>query len=184
MRLRKVRMRRPHIDGDKVRDRATRVIIISAVVVFLVGSVGIYLFVLFGNDAADPSQTSQTSQQQTKELPVDQSMIVTDPITELKTEDIQEGTGAEAQAGSTVKVNYKGALATSGKIFDQSSQPIELSLDQVIDGWKEGIPGMKVGGKRKLLIPAAKGYGAQGTPDGSIPPNSDLVFEVELVEVK
>jgi len=177
-------MKRPQIDGDKIRDRATRVTILVAVAAFLIGSVGIYLFVLFEKDSTQPSQTAQTTQQTTKELPVDQSMIVTDPITELKTEDTQEGTGAEATAGATVKVNYKGAIAKDGKIFDQSSKPIELSLSQVIDGWKEGIPGMKVGGKRKLLIPAAKAYGAQGTPDGSIPPNSDLVFEVELVEVK
>ena len=87
-------------------------------------------------------------------------------------------------ADSTIKVTYKGALAKNGKIFDQSAEPIELSLSQVIEGWKEGIPGMKVGGTRKIYIPAAKGYGEQGTPDGSIPPNSDLVFEVGLVEVK
>lgn len=177
-------MKRPHIDGDKVKDRLTRITILVAVAAFLIGSVGIYLFVLFEKDSAptDTSQITQTNQQ--KELPVDPSFIVPAPITDLKTEDIQSGTGKEAANGATVKVNYKGALAKDGKIFDQSSAPIELSLSQVIDGWKEGIPGMKEGGKRKLYIPAAKGYGASGTPDGSIPPNSDLVFEVELVEVK
>ena len=175
-------MQRPVINGEKMRDRARRAVIIIAVAAFLVGSVGIYLFMLFTSDnqSSDVSQTNQTQQ---KEMPVDQSLIVKEPITELQKIDETVGTGAEAQAISTIKVNYKGALATTGQIFDQSQAPVELSLDQVIEGWKEGIPGMKVGGKRKLLIPAAKGYGAQGAGD-VIPPNSDLVFEVELVEVK
>jgi FKBP-type peptidyl-prolyl cis-trans isomerase FkpA len=102
-------------------------------------------------------------------------------IPELKTEDTKVGTGDEAKAGDTVVVDYTGALAKTGVIFESSKdsgQPVSLSLDQVIDGWKEGIPGMKVGGTRRLYIPAAQAYGSQSA--GSIPANSDLVFDVTL----
>lgn len=176
-------VKRLNIDGEKVRDRIRRGLILFAVAAFLVGSVGIYIFVLFTSDGQGVDSSSQTAQTQTETLTVEPAFIVNDPITELKTEDQQVGTGAEAKSDSTIKVKYKGGLAKNGQIFDQSTEPIELSLDAVIVGWKEGIPGMKVGGKRKLLIPAAKGYGEQGAGT-SIPANSDLVFEVELVEVK
>ncbi|HSX28619.1 MAG TPA: FKBP-type peptidyl-prolyl cis-trans isomerase [Candidatus Saccharimonadales bacterium] len=174
-------MKRPKIDGEKIRNNAMRGVILAAVGAFLVGSVGIYLLTVFSSKNSDDTTTNPTAQ--TKEKPVDQSLIVKEPITELQKIDEVVGNGDEVKAGATVKVNYKGALATTGQIFDQSTSPIELGLDQVIQGWKDGIPGMKVGGKRKLLIPAAQGYGASGTPDGSIPPNSDLVFEVEVVSI-
>ena len=110
------------------------------------------------------------------------------PITELQTVDIKVGEGEEVQAGDCVAVLYYGTLASTGVSFDDnysSGTPIELSTapGSVIDGWTEGIPGMKVGGVRRLLIPAEKGYGAQGSGD-VIPPNSDLIFEVEIVSTK
>jgi peptidylprolyl isomerase len=97
------------------------------------------------------------------------------------------GTGAEAKKGSIVKVHYKGTLS-DGKKFDSSydrNKPFELELGagMVIPGWDEGLVGMKVGGKRKLTIPPDQGYGPQGRPP-VIPPNSTLVFETEMVEVK
>jgi peptidylprolyl isomerase len=101
-------------------------------------------------------------------------------------EDIKVGDGPEAAPGGTVKVHYLGTLKDGGKKFDSSydrGEPIEFSLGQVIDGWKYGIPGMKVGGKRKLVIPWQFAYGEQGMgPD--IPPKADLVFEVELLGVR
>lgn len=102
-------------------------------------------------------------------------------VTELRTEDAVEGTGAEVKAGATVSVDYTGALAKTGVIFESSKDtgsPVSLGLNQVIDGWKEGIPGMKVGGTRRLYIPAAMAYGAREA--GSIPANSDLVFDVTV----
>lgn len=104
----------------------------------------------------------------------------------LKKEDTQVGTGTEAKKDSTVSVHYIGKLA-DGTQFEssyESGQPIEVQLGQgnVIKGWDEGIPGMKVGGKRTLTIPPALAYGDQGTPN--IPPNSTLIFEVELLDVK
>ena len=101
-------------------------------------------------------------------------------------EELTPGTGAEAKAGDRVKVHYTGWL-TNGTKFDSSvdrGQPFQFALGQgrVIKGWDLGVAGMKVGGKRKLTIPAAEGYGAAGA-GGSIPPNATLVFEVELLGV-
>jgi peptidylprolyl isomerase len=104
----------------------------------------------------------------------------------LQIQDLTTGTGKEVKSGDTVTVNYLGTL-TNGTKFDSSydrNQPFttQIGVGQVIQGWDKGIIGMKVGGKRKLTIPPALGYGSQ--PAGSIPPNSTLVFEVELLSVK
>jgi peptidylprolyl isomerase len=106
----------------------------------------------------------------------------------LKYIDRKEGTGKEAKAGDKVVVHYTGTLK-NGKKFDSSvdrNQPFEFPLGQgrVIKGWDEGVAGMKEGGKRKLIIPPDLGYGAGGTPDGTIPANAELHFEVELIKVK
>ncbi|MGC9610640.1 MAG: FKBP-type peptidyl-prolyl cis-trans isomerase [Minisyncoccia bacterium] len=106
----------------------------------------------------------------------------------LKIEDEKVGTGAEAVAGKEVTVNYAGTLS-DGKKFDSSydrGQPFSfvLGAGQVIRGWDEGFAGMKVGGKRKLTIPPELGYGNQNVGNGLIPPNSTLIFEVELLDVK
>jgi FKBP-type peptidyl-prolyl cis-trans isomerase FkpA len=99
---------------------------------------------------------------------------------------ITPGKGPEAKDGDTVKVHYVGTLP-DGKKFDSSrkrNEPFQFKIGQgnVIKGWDQGVPGMKVGEKRKLTIPPSLGYGARGVP-GTIPPNSPLIFEVELVEV-
>jgi FKBP-type peptidyl-prolyl cis-trans isomerase len=112
-------------------------------------------------------------------------------ITELKIEEITPGTGAEATPGKTVKVHYTGWLANGtekGNEFDSSKKHGEpcsfpLGAGKVISGWDKGVAGMKVGGKRKLIIPPQMAYGESGAGN-VIPPNSTLIFEVELLDVK
>jgi FKBP-type peptidyl-prolyl cis-trans isomerase FkpA len=109
----------------------------------------------------------------------------------LQYEDEQAGTGAEATAGKNVRVHYTGWLYQDGKQgakFDSSrdrNDPFEFSLGagMVIRGWDEGVSGMKVGGKRTLIIPPDLGYGARGA-GGVIPPNATLKFDVELLAVR
>jgi len=108
--------------------------------------------------------------------------------------DTKAGTGKEATGGSKVSVNYTGWLYRPlarnwrGKKFDSSigREPFEFTLGQgmVIKGWDQGVRGMKVGGKRTLIIPSELAYGSKGAGAGDIPPNSPLIFEVELLDVK
>ncbi|MBX3083113.1 MAG: FKBP-type peptidyl-prolyl cis-trans isomerase [Anaerolineae bacterium] len=105
----------------------------------------------------------------------------------IKLQDIVIGTGAEAKVGSYVEVNYRGLLE-NGTQFDSSydrkqTLPFSVGAGQMIQGFDVGVRGMKVGGKRKVTIPPELGYGAQGVP-GVIPPNSVLIFEIELMSVK
>mgnify|MGYP001596600631 CR=1 FL=1 len=116
----------------------------------------------------------------------------------LQIQDTVVGTGKEAKAGDAISVHYVGMLQ-SGQKFDSSydrNQPavFTVGVGQLIKGWDQGIPGMKVGGKRKLTVPASLGYGASGVPARDaqgrvipgqyvIPPNATLVFEVELLDV-
>ncbi len=104
-----------------------------------------------------------------------------DKVETLQKTDLQAGTGAEVKPGATITFHYTGALAKDGTIFQSShdmGDPVTYPLAQLIPGWQEGIPGMKVGGKRRLLIPAAQGYGDQA--QSGIPANSDLVFDIEV----
>lgn len=100
--------------------------------------------------------------------------------------DIAVGDGDEAKAASTVTFNYTGWLEDGTK-FDASADhggPATYPLSSLIPGWQEGIPGMKAGGKRRLIIPPALGYGANGTTDGSVPPNATITFDIELLTVQ
>jgi FKBP-type peptidyl-prolyl cis-trans isomerase len=99
----------------------------------------------------------------------------------LKVLDVSEGSGAVARPGDKVKVHYSGKL-TNGKVFDSGDISFVVGQGQVIKGWDEGIPGMKVGGKRKLVIPPALAYGSAGA-GGVIPPNAQLNFDVKLLSV-
>lgn len=106
----------------------------------------------------------------------------------LKYWEVKVGTGTTAEKGKTVKVHYTGWL-TNGKKFDSSvdrGEPFEFRLGagQVIKGWDEGVAGMKVGGRRRLEIPPDLAYGSRGVGGGLIPPNSTLLFDVELLGVK
>lgn len=107
----------------------------------------------------------------------------------LQVKNLVSGSGAVAKPGSTVTVNYVGALYSNGKVFDSSwkrnqtfTTPLKAGAGGVISGWVKGISGMKVGGRRELIIPPAEAYGKQGS-GSTIPPNSTLIFVVDLLKV-
>ena len=110
-----------------------------------------------------------------------------DPPAELVKEDIVVGKGRRAKEGDTVTVHYVGVNFSTGDQFDASwdgGQPatFQLAQGQLIDGWVQGMKGMRVGGRRKLIIPPELGYGAQGSPP-AIPPNETLVFVIDLQQI-
>jgi peptidylprolyl isomerase len=152
------------------------IFIFVVLLIFLGG--GIWLFWTKLKSAKDVDLNPSTS-------PTPSASASSVPMDKISGEDMIVGTGAEAKSGDSVKVNYIGKLIDGTK-FDSSydrGTPFEFTLGvgQVIKGWDYGVVGMKVGGKRLLIIPPAFGYGDQKA--GSIPPNSILVFEVELLEV-
>lgn len=107
---------------------------------------------------------------------------MSEQVKEIIIEDIVEGKGPQCPKDATVEVHYKGTLM-DGTVFDSSydrGESINFPLSNLIQGWQEGIPGMKVGGKRQLTIPYAKAYGERGVP-GAIPPKADLKFDIELL---
>jgi FKBP-type peptidyl-prolyl cis-trans isomerase len=107
-------------------------------------------------------------------------------VKELEIIDTEVGTGDEVQPGATITAHYTGALVRNGIIFQSShdfGKAISFGLDQVIKGWTVGVPGMKIGGTRRLIIPAEMAYGAS-SPAKNIPANSDLVFDIDLVAIR
>lgn len=109
-------------------------------------------------------------------------------VKELQKTDLEKGTGKEAKSGDCLVVKYHGTLAKDGKKFDgnfdkETALQFSLGMGMVIPGWDQGMVGVKEGGTRRLVIPSSMGYGESGSGE-SIPPNSDLVFVVKLLEIK
>lgn len=147
----------------------------------------IYQMATTHNNDQSANQTAQ-NQQQAQSLAGTQLSGFTPvgSVDKLKITDTKAGSGQAVKAGDTVTVNYTGAVASTGTIFQSTQdtgQPATLQLDQVIEGWKDGIPGMKVGGTRRLLIPASKAYGANPPQGSGIPKNAPLVFDIQLVKI-
>ena len=114
-----------------------------------------------------------------------QNFEPTAKVTELQIIDTVEGTGDTVPEGAKITAHYTGALCKDGTIFQSShdfGDPVTFGLNQVIKGWTEGVPGMKVGGTRRLVIPSDMAYGSVRAA-ANIPPNSDLVFDIELVAI-
>jgi FKBP-type peptidyl-prolyl cis-trans isomerase FkpA len=158
---------------------------------FLLASVCVISLGACKAESKAPSTTQEASVQAAS---TQGKQAMTSKITELQKIDTQVGTGREAEPGFNVTVHYTGWLYDAvaeghkGKKFDSSldrKQPFVFFLGggQVIQGWDEGFAGMKIGGKRTLVIPSEMGYGARGA-GGAIPPNADLIFDVELLDVK
>lgn len=170
-----------------------RVIAASGAIVFFLTSIALTVVVIItmvqeNNAKKDTSAaTSKTAATQEGKLKGTKlaSFNPVASVTELKTEDLTPGTGKEITAPSeTVTADYTGALAKDGTVFESSldsGQPFTAQLTGVIEGWQKGMIGMKEGGKRRLLIPAAQAYGPSG--QGDIPANADLVFDITLHKV-
>ena len=135
--------------------------------------------------SSDTSSPNKSQQQSTGKLEGTKLADFT-PVSEvngLQKIDTQVGTGKEVKPGDTVTVDYTGAVAATGVIFQSSldtGQPVSFPLGNVIKGWQDGIPGMKEGGKRRLIIPADQAYGATPPQGSGIPANAVLVFDVTL----
>ncbi|PQV63503.1 FKBP-type peptidyl-prolyl cis-trans isomerase [Abditibacterium utsteinense] len=138
---------------------------------------------VFAEPKTDEPTTSQPASAAKDDTAKEAEIVTT--ASGLKYQDLVLGDGATAKAKKMVTVNYRGTLE-DGTLFDESygREPFSFLLGggQVIQGWDEGVKGMKIGGKRKLIIPANLGYGAAGA-GGVIPPNATLIFEVELLKV-
>jgi len=146
--------------------------------------------------AAAPAAPATTAAAATPAAPVVVGSATPGPAAEsLIVNDTKVGTGREATSGATVYMHYTGwlyrplAKNMRGRQFDSSiprGEPLDfvLGTGRVIKGWDQGIVGMKVGGKRTLIIPSELAYGSRAAPGGGIPPNSALIFDVELVDVK
>ncbi|MCH7522932.1 MAG: FKBP-type peptidyl-prolyl cis-trans isomerase, partial [Chloroflexi bacterium] len=152
----------------------------------IVIALALILFVIEGDDGTPPliSATPVPASVDSGPPPVTNELIFTD--TGLGVIEIETGRGETPEAGQTLAVHYTGWLSDGTK-FDSSldgGTPFELALGagQVIAGWDEGLATMKVGGKRRLIIPPELAYGEAGSP--SIPPNSELTFDIELLEIK
>lgn len=135
-------------------------------------------------ESATPSPSPEIMEETTKKEEAEWVKLANG----LEYQDVVIGQGKEARAGDMVATHYAGTLA-NGKKFDSSyerGQPFAFILGggMVIKGWDIGVEGMKVGGKRKLIIPSALGYGKQGAGNGAIPPDATLFFDIELVAVQ
>ena len=167
-----------------------RIFASAGAILFFVAASATTIFVVWAVHQQDKSTSTSTactaassSQKTTLEGTKLQNFSPIASVPELKIIDTKVGKGTEAKAGDSVCVDYTGAVAATGVIFQSSldsGQPVTLSLSQVIDGWKNGIPGMRVGGERRLLIPAAQAYGANPPSGSGIPANADLVFDIVL----
>ncbi len=133
------------------------------------------------NTQSNNTSTEATGENALKGKPLADFSATTERVSEVQVIDMVEGTGDVVQAGDTITAHYTGARAADGIVFESSKdsgQPLNIPLSNLIKGWQTGIPGMKVGGTRRLIIPAAQAYGddpSTGRPTG------DLVFDIEMI---
>ncbi len=183
-----------------VKEKVHRSIWMFMAILFLVTALGVGLYAFWVNTHSETGgQTSDkyikcptvqvTEKQQKKNGKLEGAKLAgfkpIDNISYIKCQDLKVGNGATVKATSTITAHYTGALASTGVIFQSSEdtgQPFTTTLDQVIPGWKAGVPGMKVGGVRRLVIPSQYAYGPQA--QAGIPANSDLVFDITVLAVK
>lgn len=174
------------------KDKSTRIAILVIVGAFVVSSLGLSGIVIWDAVSKDDTSSSQDIQNQLEQQQNSSAGKKLDgfkpvsSVSKLKITDINKGDGKEATLDSEVTVDYTGALAKNGEIFESSKdtgQPATFPLKGVIKGWQEGVAGMKEGGSRRIIIPAELAYGKKGSPP-KIGPNEPLVFDIELISVK
>jgi FKBP-type peptidyl-prolyl cis-trans isomerase FkpA len=175
-----------------------RAFALTIALIFLVTTVATSVLVIMtivndnkkANDTTSQTNTDDTSTQPKEGALQGTKLNNFTPVTQVDTLqkiDLKEGTGDVVKPGATVTAHYTGAVAATGIIFQSShdtGQPIPFGLSQVIKGWTDGVPGMKVGGTRRLIIPADQAYGANPPAGSGIPANAPLVFDIELVSVE
>jgi FKBP-type peptidyl-prolyl cis-trans isomerase len=164
-------------------------------VLFLGSACALTIYVILQpSSASNTSSDSQTSSQSCTDtkteatLPAPTAYVPSGAVTSLQSTDLTVGTGATAKSGDCLVVKYYGTLASNGKEFDQdftdaTGFAFTLGKGEVIPGWDQGMVGMKVGGTRRLVIPASLAYGSQ-SPTAAIPANSNLVFVVKLLRIQ
>lgn len=166
-----------------------RIIAASGAIVFFISTIALSVVVIITmvQDSKKDDKAPTTQQESGNKLQGTKLSGFTpvESVAELQTTDLEPGTGKEiTSVNDTVTADYTGALAKDGTIFQSSldsGQPFTTQLNGVIEGWQKGMIGMKEGGKRRLVIPAAQAYGSQA--QGDIPANSDLVFDITLHKV-
>ena len=181
------------------KEHATRFGTFMLAMLFLVTSIGFSILVIWQVREQNKKEKEQTAAVEQLEQQQGENMLkgtklsnftpISTQATDLQIIDITPGTGEEVKPGDTITAHYTGAFAVNGEIFESSKdsgQPATFPLNGVIAGWTEGVPGMKVGGVRRLVIPGAKAYGE--APAGYEPGSTDrplgtLVFDIELVKL-
>lgn len=203
-------MRKPEVDSDKIKGGLKRGMWLFMALLFVVTGlgVGVLAFWQATHPAKDQSANS-TSQTQSPTCTRNPDLQIADNTTNsakladtklsnftpiahvpsLSCIDAKIGTSGQAvQSSSSVVANYTGAVAATGVIFqsslDNGGQPFSTALNSVIPGWQQGLLGMKAGGERRLLIPAALAYGANPPSGSGIPANADLVFDISILAVQ
>ncbi len=190
-------VKKPKVDWANIKKIVKLIfkwLLIAAIIFFFVGGTVISAWISDRDEKKKQEQQAEIQKQieeyqkkakeeTSKPKPVDPAFKIEGDITDLKIIDEKTGDGAELKLGDKIKVKYKLGLASTGEIIEENTEGITFGLEEgaLIKGWTEGLPGMKVGGIRRLEIPSDKGYGEQGS--SSIPANSDLVFTVELIEI-
>lgn len=166
-----------------------RVSVFIIAMLFIITSAALTIAVLFQGSSNGNSNSNQQANNTSSSKLAGTKLKGFTPVStvpSLEITDLSKGSGVAVKPGQTVTVNYTGAVAATGVIFQSSldtGQPATFPLSSVIEGWQQGIPGMKVGGTRQLVIPANEAYGANPPPGSGIPANAPLVFNVTLLKI-